>query len=297
MEKNIPVVGFQGEIGAYSEKAINLYFSKANSKAYKTFSDLFDALENEQIELAILPIENSIEGSVTESYELLLKSKVTVVGEINVKIEHCLISHHGTNKDDIDIIYSHTQALGQCKTYLKNIGCDAVTTYDTAGSVKMIKEKNMKRAGAIASKDTAKLYDMSIVEESIQDHEDNVTRFFCLSKIPTKSTGNDKTSIVFSAGDVAGSLYKALKEFADGDINLTKLESRLTRKKAWEYNFYLDFEGHIDDENCKKAIQELINLGSSVKVLGSYPRSNNKLWIGVVGNRNEENGNRSWETR
>ena len=277
MEKNIPVVGFQGEIGAYSEKAINLYFSKASSKAYKTFSDLFDALESEQVELAILPIENSIEGSVTESYELLLKSKVTVVGEINVKIEHCLISHHDTSKDDIDVIYSHTQALGQCKAYLKNSGCDAVTTYDTAGSVKMIKEKNMKRAAAIASKDAAKLYDMSVIEENIQDHEDNFTRFFCLSKIPTKSTGNDKTSIVFSAGDVAGSLYKALKEFADGDINLTKLESRLTRKKAWEYNFYLDFEGHIDDENCKKAIQELVNLGSSVKILGSYPRSNDKL--------------------
>lgn len=277
MEKNIPVVGFQGEIGAYSEKAINLYFSKANSKAHKTFSDLFDALENEQIELAILPIENSIEGSVTESYELLLKSKVTVVGEINVKIEHALISHNGTNKDDIDVIYSHTQALGQCKAYLKNSGCDAVTTYDTAGSVKMIKEKNMKRAAAIASKDTAKLYNMSVIDENIQDHEDNFTRFFCLSKIPTKSTGNDKTSIVFSAGDVAGSLYKALKEFADGDINLTKLESRLTRKKAWEYNFYLDFEGHIDDENCKKAIQELVNLGSSVKILGSYPKSNDKL--------------------
>ena len=277
MEKNIPVVGFQGEIGAYSEKAVNLYFSKASSKAYKTFSDLFDALENEQIELAILPIENSIEGSVTESYELLLKSKVTVVGEINVKIEHALISHNGTNKDDIDVIYSHTQALGQCKAYLKNSGCDAVTTYDTAGSVKMIKEKNMKRAAAIASKDTAKLYNMSVIDENIQDHEDNFTRFFCLSKIPTKSTGNDKTSIVFSAGDVAGSLYKALKEFADGDINLTKLESRLTRKKAWEYNFYLDFEGHIDDENCKKAIQELVNLGSSVKILGSYPKSNDKL--------------------
>jgi len=277
LEKNIPVVGFQGEIGAYSEKAVNLYFSKASSKAYKTFSDLFDALENEQIELAILPIENSIEGSVIESYELLLKSKVSVVGEINVKIEHCLISHNDTSKDDIDVIYSHTQALGQCKAYLKNSGCDAVTTYDTAGSVKMIKEKNMKRAAAIASKDTAKLYDMSVIEENIQDHEDNFTRFFCLSKTSTKSTGNDKTSIVFSAGDVAGSLYKALKEFADGDINLTKLESRLTRKKAWEYNFYLDFEGHIDDENCKKAIQELINLGSSVKILGSYPRSNNKL--------------------
>jgi len=270
-------VGFQGEIGAYSEKAINLYFSKANSKPYKTFSDLFVALENEQIDLAILPIENSIEGSVSESYELLLKSKVSVVGEINVKIEHCLISHHGVNKEDIDVIYSHTQALGQCKSYLKKMGCDAVTTYDTAGSVKMIKEKEMKKAAAIASKDASKLYDMNIIEENIQDHEDNFTRFFCLSNIPTKSTGNDKTSIVFSAGDVAGALYKALKEFADGGINLTKLESRLTRKKAWEYNFYLDFEGHIDDENCKKAIEELVNLGSTVKILGSYPKSNNKL--------------------
>ncbi len=270
-------MGFQGEIGAYSEKAINLYFSKANSKPYKTFSDLFVALENEQIDLAILPIENSIEGSVNESYELLLKSKVSVVGEINVKIEHCLISHHGVNKEDIDVIYSHTQALGQCKSYLKKMGCDAVTTYDTAGSVKMIKEKEMKKAAAIASKDASKLYDMNIIEENIQDHEDNFTRFFCLSNIPTKSTGNDKTSIVFSAGDVAGALYKALKEFADGGINLTKLESRLTRKKAWEYNFYLDFEGHIDDENCKKAIEELVNLGSTVKILGSYPKSNNKL--------------------
>tara|TARA_Y100000590_G_scaffold197325_1_gene224100 strand:- start:2819 stop:3652 length:834 start_codon:yes stop_codon:yes gene_type:complete len=277
LEKNIPSVGFQGEIGAYSEKAINLYFSKANSKPYKTFSDLFVALENEQIDLAILPIENSIEGSVNESYELLLKSKVSVVGEINVKIEHCLISHHGVNKEDIDVIYSHTQALGQCKSYLKKMGCDAVTTYDTAGSVKMIKEKEMKKAAAIASKDASKLYDMNIIEENIQDHEDNFTRFFCLSNIPTKSTGNDKTSIVFSAGDVAGALYKALKEFADGGINLTKLESRLTRKKAWEYNFYLDFEGHIDDENCKKAIEELVNLGSTVKILGSYPKSNNKL--------------------
>tara|TARA_B100000029_G_scaffold410587_1_gene412547 strand:+ start:4484 stop:5317 length:834 start_codon:yes stop_codon:yes gene_type:complete len=277
LEKNIPSVGFQGEIGAYSEKAINLYFSKANSKPYKTFSDLFVALENEQIDLAILPIENSIEGSVSESYELLLKSKVSVVGEINVKIEHCLISHHGVNKEDIDVIYSHTQALGQCKSYLKKMGCDAVTTYDTAGSVKMIKEKEMKKAAAIASKDASKLYDMNIIEENIQDHEDNFTRFFCLSNIPTKSTGNDKTSIVFSAGDVAGALYKALKEFADGGINLTKLESRLTRKKAWEYNFYLDFEGHIDDENCKKAIEELVNLGSTVKILGSYPKSNNKL--------------------
>ena len=167
MEKNIPVVGFQGEIGAYSEKAVNLYFSKASSKAYKTFSDLFVALENNQIDLAILPIENSIEGSVTESYELLLKSKVSVVGEINVKIEHCLISHNDTSKDDIDVIYSHTQALGQCKAYLKNSGCDAVTTYDTAGSVKMIKEKNMKRAAAIASKDTAKLYNMSVIDLSL----------------------------------------------------------------------------------------------------------------------------------
>ena len=141
----------------------------------------------------------------------------------------------------------------------------------------MIKEKNMKKSAAIASKEAAEIYEMNVIDENIQDHEDNFTRFFCLSKNRTKSTGNDKTSIVFSAGDVSGALYKALKEFANGGINLTKIESRLTRKKAWEYNFYLDFEGHIDDNNCKKAVEGLINLGSTVKILGSYPKSNNKL--------------------
>ena len=138
-------------------------------------------------------------------------------------------------------------------------------------------KKNMKRSAAIASKEAAEIYEMNVIDENIQDHKDNFTRFFCLSKNRTKSTGNDKTSIVYSAGDVSGALYKALKEFANGDINLTKIESRLTRKKAWEYNFYLDFEGHIDDNNCKKAVEGLINLGSTVKILGSYPKSNNKL--------------------
>ena len=144
MEKDIPTVGFQGESGAYSEKAVQLYFSEVISRSYRSFSDLFLAIENDQIDLVILPIENSIEGSVIESYELLLKSDLSVVGEINVKVDHCLISHHNTKKEDIDVIYSHTQALGQCNSYLKNMGCDAIATYDTAGSVKMIKEKNMK---------------------------------------------------------------------------------------------------------------------------------------------------------
>ena len=277
MEKNIPTVGFQGESGAYSEKAVQLYFSEVISRSYRSFSDLFLAIENDQIDLVILPIENSIEGSVIESYELLLKSDLSVVGEINIKVDHCLISHHNVKKEDIDVIYSHTQALGQCKSYLKKMGCDAIATYDTAGSVKMIKEKNMKRSAAIASKEAAEIYEMNVIDENIQDHKDNFTRFFCLSKNRTKSTGNDKTSIVFSAGDVSGALYKGLKEFANGNINLTKIESRLTRKKAWEYNFYLDFEGHIDDNNCKKAVEGLINLGSTVKILGSYPKSNNKL--------------------
>ena len=122
MEKDIPTVGFQGESGAYSEKAVQLYFSEVTSRSYRSFSDLFLAIENDQIDLAILPIENSIEGSVIESYELLLRSDLSVVGEINVKVDHCLISHHNTKKEDIDVIYSHTQALGQCKSYLKKIG-------------------------------------------------------------------------------------------------------------------------------------------------------------------------------
>ena len=121
MEKDIPTVGFQGESGAYSEKAVQLYFSEVTSRSYRSFSDLFLAIENDQIDLVILPIENSIEGSVIESYELLLRSDLSVVGEINVKVDHCLISHHNTKKEDIDVIYSHTQALGQCKNYLKKM--------------------------------------------------------------------------------------------------------------------------------------------------------------------------------
>ena len=122
---------------------------------------------------------------------------------------------------------------------------------------KLFQEKNMKRSAAIASKEAAEIYEMNVIDENIQDHKDNFTRFFCLSKNRTKSTGNDKTSIVFSAGDVSGALYKALKEFANGDINLTKIESRLTRKKAWEYNFYLDF----DYMKNKYDLNDNINMG------------------------------------
>lgn len=272
MEKNVPKVGFQGEFGSYSDKAVELYFSGVDKKPYKSFLDLFVSLEKNDIELAILPIENSIEGSVLESYELLLKSQLSVVGEINVKVNHCLIAHHNINKDDIEEIYSHAQALGQCSKYLKEFGRNAIATYDTAGSVKMIKEKKLKNAAAIASKDTTTIYDMKLIDENIQDHKDNFTRFFCLSKTQTKATGNDKTSIVFSGTNVPGSLYKALNEFAQKKINLTKIESRLTRKKAWEYNFYVDFEGHIDDDGCQEALQGLRDLGSIVTVLGSYPK-------------------------
>ncbi len=277
MVNNLPSVGFQGEKGSYSEKAVQLYFSESNNKSYTSFSDVFYAVENNEIEFAIVPIENSIEGSVNETYDLLLNSSISVVGEINVKVNHCLITHHNVKKDDINIVYSHTQALGQCSNYLRKYNRDAVSTYDTAGSVKMIKEKDIKNAAAIASKETAILYDMQIIDENIQDHKDNITRFVCLSKKETKPTGNDKTSIIFSAGHVSGALHKALDEFAKRSINLTKIESHPTRKKAWEYNFYLDFEGHIDEKICQDAIKGLESTGSAIKVLGSYPKLKDKL--------------------
>ncbi len=277
MDINNEKVGFQGEIGSYSEEAVHKFFVNAVSKPYKNLSDLFLSLENGEIEYAIVPVENSIQGSITETYDLLLRSSVRVSGEINIKINHCLIAHSGIIKNDINLVYSHPQALGQCRNYLRGYGRETIATYDTAGSVKMIKEKKLKNAAAIASRETAKLYDMAIIDEQIQDNEDNFTRFFCLSNKKTESTGNDKTSIIFSSGHVSGALYKALREFAEREINLCKIESRPTRKKAWEYNFYLDFEGHIDDEICNTAIEGLKNISSTVKILGSYPKAKDKL--------------------
>jgi len=267
-------VAYQGELGAYSESAVYTFFGDtAVAIPCKGFSDVFKKVEVGDTEYGVVPIENSIEGSVNQVYDLFLVYDHKVCGEIVLKIDHCLIANKGTKFDDVKVIYSHPQALAQCRNFLENLNCEIISTYDTAGSVKMIKEKRMLNAGAIASEKAAKIYGMEILSKNISDTPNNLTRFFVLSKNDAAASGNDKTSIIFSTKHVPGALYQVLGEFAKRGINLTKIESRPTKRQPWEYNFYLDFEGHRTEKRCTEAIESLRSKAVFVKVLGSYPKA------------------------
>src|SRR5919107_732808 len=212
--REIVKIGFQGELGSYSEIAAFRYFSNTQSQfiPFRSFQELFDNVENSSLDAAIVPIGNSIEGSVNETYDLLVEKHLFVKGEIYQRIRHCLIA----NKESIEIktVYSHPQALAQCRNYIRKKSLEPIPSYDTAGSVKLIKENSLFHAAAIASKRAADIYDMKIIEECIEDKNNNFTRFLVISKIPDCHSNADKTSIIFSVSHIPGSLFLILKEFA-----------------------------------------------------------------------------------
>jgi len=248
-------VAFQGERGAYSESAVYKFFgTETEVKPCREFREVFESVSKQETPFGVVPVENSLEGSITQNYDLFLKYDLKVCGEVVVKIEHCLIANPTTSLEAVKAVYSHPQALAQCRTYLEQLGRELIPTYDTAGSVKMLKEKGLKDAAAVASERAAELYDMKILARDIADNKENYTRFFVLSKEDAAVSGNDKTSIIFGAAHAPGSLYQALGEFAKRSINLTKIESRPTKQKPWEYNFYLDFEGHRSEPRCAEAL-------------------------------------------
>jgi len=267
-------VAFQGEIGAYSEEAALQFFGPSiQSKPRESLDDVFKVVERGEVQFGVVPVENSLEGSIGRVYDLLLDSSLRVCGEIELRVIHCLIGVPEARLDLIRRVYSHPQALGQCKAFLRHLGAELIPTYDTAGSVKMVKETGRPDRGAIASARAAELYSMKILAREIEDTPNNFTRFFILSKQDSPPSGNDKTSIVFSLKHKPGTLYESLKEFAVRNINLTKIESRPTRQKPWEYNFYLDFEGHRDDKASREALESLDRNSRFMKVLGSYPKA------------------------
>ena len=275
-----PKVAFQGERGAYGEMATLQYFPDVKLLPLKSFQDVFDAAETGKVEYIVVPLENSIEGSINEIYDLLLQTKMNIVGEIYQRVRHCLIANRGTKM--IRYVHSHPQALAQCRAYLQNKGLKPVPTYDTAGAAKMIKENKMADSAAIASKRAAELYDMEILDEGIEDRKNNYTRFFVLSPKKKKSGKSDphdigghshKTSIIFSVRHVPGALFGILGEFAVRKINLTKIESRPTKETPWEYNFYVDFEGHIQNKAVREALLSIKPKTSYIKILGSYKKA------------------------
>ncbi|MFH1382535.1 MAG: prephenate dehydratase [Chloroflexota bacterium] len=268
------VVAFQGEVGAYSEEAAYQFFGNAvQARPCESLDDVFKVVEEGETQFAVVPIENSLEGSISRTYDLLLDSSLLVCGETGLRVSHCLIANPGTKIELIKRVYSHPQALGQCQAFLRHLGRELVPTYDTAGSVKMIKEKGITDGAAIASARAAEIYGMEILAREIEDNPHNFTRFFVLAKHDSPPTGNDKTSIVFSVRHKPGALYDFLKELAVRNINLTKIESRPTRQKPWEYNFYLDFEGHREDKIATETLASLEQSTLFLKVLGSYPRA------------------------
>jgi len=268
------VVAFQGEIGAYSEEAaVDFFGSDVQVKPCERLEEVFKAVEQDEAQFGVVPIENSLEGSISKTYDLLLDSNLKVCGEIGLKITHCLIANPGATLDSIRKIYSHPQALGQCQAFIKHLNCELIPTYDTAGSVKMIKEKKITDGAAIASARAAEIYQMQVITCAIEDNPNNFTRFFILAKRDAPPSGNDKTSVVFSVKHKPGALFSFLEELAAKNINLTKIESRPTRQKPWEYNFYLDFEGHREDRAPREALEKLQDYAIFLKVLGSYPKA------------------------
>ena len=265
---------FPGEPGAYSEEAALKFFGQGViTKPQDDLESVFRAVEEDEAKFGIVPIENSLEGTIGRSYDLLLTSGLKVCGELELRVTHCLVANPGVRLDAVKRVYSHPQALGQCRTFLKQLGPRMVPASDTASSVRMLKDRKLDNAAAIASARAAEIYQMNILAREIEDNPSNFTRFFVLAAEDCPPSGKDKTSIVFSVRHKPMALYDLLSRFASKGVNLTKIESRPTRQKAWEYNFYLDFEGHREDEAPREVLAGLEESTLFLRVLGSYPRA------------------------
>jgi len=264
-------VSFQGEHGAYSELAAQFLFGESiQTKPCKTLKQVLRSVEDGSVEFGVLPAENSLEGSVNQTYDLLLQTSLKICAEVKLRVSHCLLALPGSELGDIRAVYSHPQALAQCSAFLESLQIVGEPIYDIAGSAKLIREKNMRESAAIASERAAALYGLEILRRGIEDFPENLTRFLVISENEAARTGRDKTSIVFGTKHSPGSLHRALSELATRGINLTKIESRPIRGTPWEYHFFVDFEGHRTDPTCSDALKALEKSTIFLKILGSY---------------------------
>jgi len=268
----LPIVAFQGERGAFSEEAAyKLLGRRIRVLPCETFTETFRSVASGQARLCLVPIENTLAGSVYENYDLLLENDLHIVGEVNLRVVHNLIAFPETNLRNLRQVYSHPVALAQCSQFFaRHPQVERVPFYDTAGSVKMLAERRTPGAAAIASRTAAAVYHARLLRAHIEDHRENYTRFLLLSKTPKVSPRANKVSVVFSTRHVPGALYRCLSVFALRDINLTKMESRPLRGRPWEYFFYLDFVGNVKEERCRNALSHLGEVTDFLRVLGCY---------------------------
>ncbi len=264
-------ITFQGERGAYSESAaINFFGKNAQTISCPTFSNALDLIGKGECEYAVLPIENSIEGSVGESYDLLYEMDLKVRGEEKKKIEHCLIGE-APDVSKVQTVYSHPQALGQCRSFIQSHDIKIVPTYDTAGSVGIVKKLDDSKAACIASEDAARIHGMPVIAHNIADSPVNYTRFLIMGKNEAECEESAKTSIMFTTKHEPGALYGIIGVLSKAKINLTKIASRPRKGKVWEYNFYLDFEGNRHRQETATVLEEIRKMCLFLKVLGTYP--------------------------
>lgn len=265
-------IGFLGPSGSFSEQALFAYFgSDVISVECKYFEDIFILLKNNAIDFGILPIENTSTGGIIEVYDLLRKNDCYIIGEQSIKVEHHLLGIHGTSADKIRKVYSHPQPYQQSKDFfISRPLIEFIPTASTADSAKFVSLQNDCTIASIGSRRAAEIYNLSILSENINFNCENFTRFAVISKDQLINSDADKISIIYTLPNKPGSLYKSLGFFANNEINMIKIESRPIVGHPWEYFFYIDIEGNLNDSNVQKALSELRNLGTYYKMLGNY---------------------------
>ncbi|KAK1265717.1 hypothetical protein QJS04_geneDACA010547 [Acorus gramineus] len=280
-------VAYQGVEGAYSESAAMKAYPNCEPIPCEHFETVFEVVEHGLVDRAVLPFENSLGGSIHRNYDLILRHKLHIVGEVRLSIRHCLMANHGVKLDDLKRVLSHPQGLAQCEHMLTKLGVAREAVDDTAGAAQFVASHQLQDTGAVASSRAAEIYDLNILARDIQDKSDNVTRFFMLARDPVipRTDMPFKTSIVFSLEEGPGALYKALAVFAFRNINLTKIESRPGGcmplrgandngngiPKYFEYFFHLELEASTADQNTKNALANLEEFATFLRILGSYP--------------------------
>ena len=268
-----PLAAFQGEPGAFSHAAARkLLGDRVAILPCPSFRSVFEALSKGKATHAVIPLENTLHGSVLENYDFLLEFGVPIIGETTIRIAHQLIAMPGTRFRDLARVLSHPVALSQCrKFFLDHPRLEMTPHYDTAGSVKTLRDERPDGTAAIASEAAAEIYGGIILRRNIEDDRRNFTRFALLSRMPPRRrTGPWKTSLVFSVANSPGALFKAMACFALRDVNLIKIESRPLRGSPWEYHFYVDLNGRIRDPNVERAVAQLGEISSFLRILGSY---------------------------
>jgi prephenate dehydratase len=270
----LPTIAYQGEPGAFSEAASRQIDAAAELLPCREFEDVFHAVSAGRADYGVLPIENSIGGSIHRNFDLLQQNDLPIVGETEVPVVHHLLALPGTTLEQVRRIYSHPQGLAQCERFLRTLtDVEIRASYDTAGSAKMIAGDRMVDAAAIASARAGEVFGLQTLRAGIQDYDHNTTRFLVIGRQPLSNAPHDKTSIVFTLPNEPGALFKALSAFSLRNIDLTKLESRPMPSRKWEYLFYMDLKASPEEPACARALAHLGEIAPMLRILGSYASS------------------------